>query len=484
MKLGRAADRRRRARPGAGRHHRRDRDAQPRGAPAGRRALREDRRRPRAGDRRRGLELDRRGDRADAARQGGRRRRGARRHRPTTTARARRGSIATIAAIDAAVDIPMLVYNVPSRTIVDLSNETLVERLAKLPNIVGVKDATGDMARASLQRLMCGPDWVMLSGDDPSALGYIAHGGHGCISVTANVAPEACAAFFDALPAPATGTARASWQDRLVRLHKALFLDASPAPTKFALAQLGLCSDEARLPIAPCADAVKPAVLEAMREAGVELDMPQADRREPPRAVRLLPGREARSRPDADRHRGEGAARGPRQHRRILRRAWRAASSALINAHIPEYGPANRFNHEPRRQRKLLMHRKQIDKLIGAAQREGRTLMPDPALFQRPRHGEARGGAGARQEGPRQARSRSRARLEARAGPADAGSGMMGRIWDLRTGGRAPRWPRRRSPPARRPCCTSRPTCRRPPGSRSTASRRSRRPARARPTRL
>ena len=108
----------------------------------------------------------------------------------------------------------------------------------------------------------------MLSGDDPSALGYVAHGGHGCISVTANVAPQACAAFFDALLGGDWAAALAA-QDRLVRLHKALFLDASPSPTKFALAHLGLCEEEARLPVAPCADAVKPAILEAMREAGV-----------------------------------------------------------------------------------------------------------------------------------------------------------------------------------------------------------------------
>jgi 4-hydroxy-tetrahydrodipicolinate synthase len=170
-------------------------------------------------------------------------------------------------AIAEAVDLPMLVYNVPSRTSTDISNETLA-RLSRLPNIVGIKDATGDLPRASLQRLMCGPEWVMLSGDDPSALGYVAHGGHGCISVTANVAPQACAAFYEALLRGDWSAALAA-QDRLVRLHKALFLDASPSPTKFALAHLGLCTDDVRLPIAPCADAVKPQVLEAMREAGV-----------------------------------------------------------------------------------------------------------------------------------------------------------------------------------------------------------------------
>ena len=171
------------------------------------------------------------------------------------------------AAVDAAVDMPVLVYNVPGRAVVDISNDTL-ERLAKLPNIIGIKDATADVARVSFQRLTCGDDWVLLSGDDPTALGYIAHGGHGCISVTANVAPEACATFFNACLAGDFATAR-TLQDRLIRLHKALFLDASPAPTKFALAHLGLCSEEARLPIAPCAEAVKPAILDAMRDAGL-----------------------------------------------------------------------------------------------------------------------------------------------------------------------------------------------------------------------
>ncbi|MBS0410119.1 MAG: 4-hydroxy-tetrahydrodipicolinate synthase [Proteobacteria bacterium] len=170
-------------------------------------------------------------------------------------------------AINDAVELPVFVYNVPSRTSVDISNETLA-RLSELPNIVGIKDATGDLTRVSFQRLMCGPEWVMLSGDDPTALGYIAHGGHGCISVTSNVAPAECAAFYDALLGGAFETAL-QWQDKLVRLHKALFLDSSPAPTKFALAHLGLCEPQVRLPIAPCADAVKPAILEAMAAAGV-----------------------------------------------------------------------------------------------------------------------------------------------------------------------------------------------------------------------
>ena len=170
-------------------------------------------------------------------------------------------------AVNDAVDIPIVVYNVPSRTIVDIGNETLA-RLSRLSNVLGIKDATGDVARVSQQLKVCGPDWVLLSGDDPTALGYIAHGGHGCISVTANVAPEACASFYNAVLSGDYAAARA-WQAKLITLHKALFLEPSPAPTKFALAHLGLCSEDIRLPITPCTDAVKPQILAAMAEAGL-----------------------------------------------------------------------------------------------------------------------------------------------------------------------------------------------------------------------
>ena len=171
------------------------------------------------------------------------------------------------AAINEAVQLPVFVYNVPGRTGVDISNAT-VARLSKLPNIVGIKDATGIMTRIANQRLGCGEDWILLSGDDGSALGYMAHGGHGCITVAGNVAPEAVASFYNACLAKDWDTAL-YWQDRLARLNDALFMDSSPAPTKFALATLGLCADEARLPIAPCNEAVKPAILDAMRDAGV-----------------------------------------------------------------------------------------------------------------------------------------------------------------------------------------------------------------------
>jgi 4-hydroxy-tetrahydrodipicolinate synthase len=177
------------------------------------------------------------------------------------------GLYAHYAAINEAVQLPVLVYNVPGRTSVDISDATLA-RLSVLPNIVGIKDATGDMARATMQRITCGDGWVMLTGDDPTGLGYLAHGGHGCISVTSNVAPDLLSAFYNA----ALGgdwKAALYWQDRLLRLHKALFADASPGPTKFAMAQLGLCLEDARLPITPCSEAARELVLAAMREAGV-----------------------------------------------------------------------------------------------------------------------------------------------------------------------------------------------------------------------
>lgn len=177
------------------------------------------------------------------------------------------GLYAHYKAINDAVQLPILVYNVPARTSVDISNATLA-RLARLPNIVGIKDATGDLPRASLQRLECGEDWVMLSGNDDGGLGYMAHGGHGCISVTCNVAPEACADFYNACMAGDYAAALAG-QDRLIRLHKALFADASPSPTKFALSHLGLCAEDCRLPIVPCSDAARQEVIAGLKEAGL-----------------------------------------------------------------------------------------------------------------------------------------------------------------------------------------------------------------------
>ncbi len=177
------------------------------------------------------------------------------------------GLYAHYAAINDAVQLPVLVYNVPARTSVDIAHSTLV-RLSKLPNIVGVKDASGDLGRASLQRVDCGEEWVLLSGNDDQGLGYVAQGGHGCISVTCNVAPELVARMYD-------DALSGQWQDalygqdRLIRLHKALFADASPSPAKFAMAQLGLCTDEVRLPIVGCSEAAKAEVLTGLRDAGL-----------------------------------------------------------------------------------------------------------------------------------------------------------------------------------------------------------------------
>jgi 4-hydroxy-tetrahydrodipicolinate synthase len=170
-------------------------------------------------------------------------------------------------AIAEAVQLPVLLYNVPGRTGVDMSNET-VARLAAHPNIVGIKDATGDLGRVSWMRANIGGQFDLISGDDPSYLGYHAQGGVGVISVTSNVAPEAMVAMHEAASAGDYATAR-DWQDRLIGLHKALFLDNSPAPTKYALSRLQLCREEMRLPLCLTSDAVKPAIDRAMADAGL-----------------------------------------------------------------------------------------------------------------------------------------------------------------------------------------------------------------------
>jgi 4-hydroxy-tetrahydrodipicolinate synthase len=180
------------------------------------------------------------------------------------------GLIAHFEAVAEAVQLPLILYNVPARTGVDLSNES-VARLAKHPNIVAIKDATGDMGRASWMHanlVSSDAQFDLISGDDHSFPGYMAHGGVGLISVTANVAPEAMVALYNAVAAGDFATAR-SWQDRLIGLHKALFLDASPAPAKYALAKLGFCTEEMRLPLIPTNDAVKPAIDAAMAAAGL-----------------------------------------------------------------------------------------------------------------------------------------------------------------------------------------------------------------------
>lgn len=180
------------------------------------------------------------------------------------------GLVAHFEAVADAVQLPLILYNVPSRTGVDLSNEN-VARLAAHPNIVALKDATGDMSRVSWMHSNIIGDagqFDLISGDDHSFLGYMAHGGVGVISVTSNVAPEAMVAMYNAVVAGDYATARA-WQDRLIGLHKAMFLDASPAPAKYALSRLGLCTEEMRLPMLPTCDEAKPAIDSALAAAGV-----------------------------------------------------------------------------------------------------------------------------------------------------------------------------------------------------------------------
>ncbi len=172
-----------------------------------------------------------------------------------------------VKAINDAVDIPIVLYNVPSRTVADMSVATMA-RCAQLKNVAGVKDATANLARASLQRLACGPDFVMLSGEDATALGFNAHGGQGCISVTSNVAPALCAEFQNACLSGDFAKAL-SIQDRLMPLHDALFIETSPGPVKYAASLLGLSSAETRLPLAPISEATKKAVEAAMMEAGL-----------------------------------------------------------------------------------------------------------------------------------------------------------------------------------------------------------------------
>jgi len=178
------------------------------------------------------------------------------------------GLYAHFKAVAAAADIPILVYNVPSRTVASISIET-VDRLARdIANIVGTKDATADLARVSRQRLATGADFIQLSGEDATALGFNAHGGVGCISVTANVAPRLCAAFQRACRDGDYLTAL-TLQDRLMPLHHALFVETSPAPVKFAASVLGMSSDEVRLPLVKASETARATVRQAMVHAGL-----------------------------------------------------------------------------------------------------------------------------------------------------------------------------------------------------------------------
>ena len=170
-------------------------------------------------------------------------------------------------AINDAIGIPIIIYNIPGRSIVDMSVDTM-KRLNELKNIAGVKDATASMARVTQQRAAMGEDFNQLSGEDITALGFNAHGGHGCISVTSNVAPRLCSEFQSACHRGDYATAL-KLQDKLAPLHLNLFVETSPAPIKYAMSLIGKCANTVRLPMVPASDKAQAAVREAMVHAGL-----------------------------------------------------------------------------------------------------------------------------------------------------------------------------------------------------------------------
>ncbi|MEL7397034.1 MAG: 4-hydroxy-tetrahydrodipicolinate synthase [Pseudomonadota bacterium] len=177
------------------------------------------------------------------------------------------GLIAHFTAVHDCCDLPIIIYNIPGRSVVDMTPETMGE-LAKLPRIAGVKDATGDLARVSDQRITCGKDFIQISGEDATAHGFNAQGGVGCISVTANVAPKMLSQMQEATLANDYATAL-EIQDRLMPLHKAIFTEPGLVGAKYALSRLGMCSDEVRSPLTPLTDGTKSLVDDAMRYAGL-----------------------------------------------------------------------------------------------------------------------------------------------------------------------------------------------------------------------
>ena len=179
-----------------------------------------------------------------------------------------RGLYAHYAAIADAVSLPIFIYNIPGRSIIDMSVETMASLASDFGNIVGTKDATAKMDRVSEQRQHCGSEFIQLSGEDATALGFNAHGGVGCISVTANVAPRLCAQFQDAMLNGDWATAL-ELQDRLMPLHKALFIEPNPGGVKYALSMLGRMTDRQRLPLVDIEAGTRAAVDDALRHAGI-----------------------------------------------------------------------------------------------------------------------------------------------------------------------------------------------------------------------
>ncbi len=178
-----------------------------------------------------------------------------------------RGLIAHFQAVHDCADIPIIIYNIPGRSVIDMTPETMGE-LAKLPRIVGVKDATGDLARVCDTRIHCGKDFIQLSGEDPTAHGFNAQGGVGCISVTANVAPGILSQMQEACLEGDFGTAL-ELQDRVMPLHRAIFKEPGLAGAKYAMSQLDLCADEVRLPLTSVSDETKGLIDAGLRHAGL-----------------------------------------------------------------------------------------------------------------------------------------------------------------------------------------------------------------------
>ncbi|MEL0089185.1 MAG: 4-hydroxy-tetrahydrodipicolinate synthase [Rhodospirillales bacterium] len=166
-------------------------------------------------------------------------------------------------AINNAVEIPIIVYNIPPRSIVDIQPITMA-RIAKLANVVGVKDATNDLARPLREKNLIGPDWCMLSGEDGTAIAYLAQGGSGCISVTANVAPKLCSMMQEAWQQGAMDRVR-ELNESLMPLHDAIFCEPSPAPAKYGVSLLGKASDKVRLPLAEASEVARGRMEDAMK---------------------------------------------------------------------------------------------------------------------------------------------------------------------------------------------------------------------------
>ncbi len=177
------------------------------------------------------------------------------------------GMYAHYKAVNDAVDIPQIIYNIPGRSVVDMSVETMA-RLAELPNIVGVKDATADLTRPTRTRIAAGEGFRQLSGEDGTALAFLAQGGHGVISVTANVAPRLCAAFFAAWEGGDAEKAL-DLHTHLMPLHDAMFVESNPIPAKYAVSTLGMCAPDVRLPLTQPRKASRERIDDAMRLAGI-----------------------------------------------------------------------------------------------------------------------------------------------------------------------------------------------------------------------